>query len=117
MENLKETTEFVDAGFNTVSQAIESFRDGVQLEDSQDFVDEIFSWPTAIRGVKEGFPNEARETTVDQVDALFLKQRQKLITAGLNPMLALTIESATKSVYGTYAAIIQAGENVVLPSE
>lgn len=113
-----QTSELVNAGFNTAGQGIESFRDGVQVLDFTEFVDEALSWKGAIEGLKEGFPSEARVATTEDVENLFEPGRARLLQAGLHPMLTGAIVSSLKSVYYTYAAIVQnPNEQVVQPKE
>lgn len=112
--NPVETTELVDSVFDTAAQGVESFADGVQpLEDLPDFFDEALDWPKAINGLAKGLPTEAKVVTPEQVDTMFGPQRQKLINAGMHPMLAMSIETNVKGIYVTYAAILQSGQEVV----
>lgn len=110
---MKETTELIDAVFNTAAQGVISFRDGFQFgDDIPDFVDELLTWPNAIQGLKL-MKTEAVNATLNQVDALFGKQREKLLTAGVHPMLAGAIVANTQVIYFVYAAIAQKGEDAV----
>lgn len=107
MENLIQTTEFIHALFNTAGQAIESFVDGVQISDAPDFIDEALSWKGAIDGLKEGFPSEARTASDSDIELLFEYPRERLLQAGLNPLLVGSIVSSAKGMYYTYAAVVQ----------
>lgn len=110
---LKETTELIDASFNTVAQGIESFKDGFQFgEDIPDFIDEALSWSNAAKGLENMRP-EALAATPGAVDALFSRQREKLLGVGVHPMLAGAIESNLKGVYFVYATIVQTGGEAV----
>ena len=113
MAVLTETRQFLDALFNTVSQAVESFDDGVQLLDAADFLDEALSWEAAVKGLAAGFPAEAKAATPADIDEAFNPQVVKLVAAGLNQMLAFAIVSNLKGIYATYATIVQTGGEVL----
>jgi hypothetical protein len=110
---MKQTQEFINALFNTISQGVESFKDGFQINDITDFVDEGMSWPNAVNGLAEGFPEEAKTATVEEVDAMFKAQESKLVKAGVNPMLVGAIISNMKGIYYVYAVLAQKGEIIV----
>jgi len=113
---MKETSELVDAIFNTAAQGVESFKDGFQFSDDvPDFIDEALSWSNAAKGLEQ-FRPEAGAATPDEVDALFGRQRAKLLSAGVHPMLAGAIESNAKGVYFVYATIVQTGGEAVSES-
>lgn len=109
---MKETTELVNSLFDTTAQAVESFSDGFQLTDIASFLDEAVDWPAAVNGLA-AMGEEAKSAGLVQVDALFKGQREKLITAGMNEMLAGAIAANVQGVYFVYAAIKQAGGEAV----
>lgn len=110
---MKNTSELTDSVFDTFAQGVESLSDGFQFgEDLPDFFDEALAWPEALKGL-ENLKPEAQAATPEQVDSLFSRQREKLLRAGLHPMLAGAIESNTKGVYFIYATIIQTGGEAV----
>lgn len=109
---MKETSELVNSVFDTTAQAVESFADGFQLTDVAQFLDEAVDWPAAVNGLN-AMGSEAKVITVEQVDAIFLGQREKLVEAGMNDMLAAAITANAQGVYFVYAAIKQAGGEAV----
>lgn len=110
---MKETREFVNSAFDTAVQGLDSFKDGVQVQDIADFFDEATGWPAAINGLVQGFPAEAKLATPEDVETLFEPQRNKLVGAGVHPMLAGSIVTNIKGIYYTYATILQTGQKVV----
>lgn len=109
---MKETTELVNSLFDTTSQAVQSFADGFQLTDVAQFLDEAVDWPAAVNGLA-AMGEEAKSANLAQVDNLFKGQREKLIEAGMNEMLAGAIAANVQGVYFVYAAIKQAGGEAV----
>ena len=111
--DLKETTEFIEAVFDTLAEGIRSFGDGAQVTDIFNFTDEAIKWKPAFEGFAENFRKEAIASMPSAIDQLFNPQYHKLIDAGVKPMLAYTITNAGKSVFSAYALAAAGGQELV----
>ena len=111
--NLKETGELLKSITDTIVQTIEVASDNkFEISEIVKYLDEAVGWE-AVRGLVEGFPNEARIATVTEIETLFDEQFNKLANAGLNPMLVGAIISGLKGAYYAYAIIAQSGKSAL----
>lgn len=113
--NLKETGELLKSITDTIVQTIEVASDNkFDISEIVKYLDEAVGWEAAVRGLVEGFPNEARIATVTEIETLFDEQFNKLANAGLNPMLVGAIISGLKGAYYAYAIIAQSGKSALI---
>lgn len=112
----KETNELGTSLFNTIGQGIESFRDGAQISDLTDFIDEGLSWQNAIQGLTGNIKKEAQAVTAEVIEQMFVPYNARLVGSGLNPLMAGAIVTNAKGIYYTYAAIVQSGQDLVQPA-
>lgn len=106
---LKETKEFVDALFGTIAQGVESFKDGAQITDILQFVDEAELWRKGIEGFAANFRGEALSATPELIDNLFNPQYDRLVRAGVKPILSYAIVNGMKGIFATYTVSAAGG--------
>lgn len=110
---LKETQEFIDALFATIAQGVESFQDGAQITDIISFVDEAELWKKGVEGFSKNFRAEALAAQPQIIEGLFNPQYDKLVNAGVKPMLSYAIVNGVKGIFATYAVSAASGQSVV----
>jgi len=111
---LKETKQLLDSIVDTAVQAIEVASDKkFDVFEITKFLDEAIGWEKAINGLVTAFIPEAESATPVEVENLFDEQYNKLTGVGVNLMLAGAIVSSLKSVYYTYCAVVQSGQNPI----
>ncbi len=112
---LKETSELLKSITDTIVQTIEVASDSkFDITEIVKYLDEAVGWESAIRGLVQGFPNEARLATVSEIESLFDEQFNKLANSGLNPMLVGAIISGLKGAYYAYCIIAQSGKSALV---
>jgi hypothetical protein len=112
--DLKQTREFADALFGTIAQGVISFKDGVQITDILQFVDEAELWKKGIEGFATNFRGEAVSSDPAIIETVFNPQYDKLVAAGVKPMLAYAIVNGVKAIFTTYAVAAASGQAVVV---
>ena len=92
---------------------MQSFQDGAQITDILSFVDEAELWKIGIEGFASNFRGEAIQAVPEAIDELFNPQYEKLVTAGVKPILSYAIVNGMKGIFATYAVSASGGSVVV----
>ncbi|MEO1263911.1 MAG: hypothetical protein AAFZ15_34215 [Bacteroidota bacterium] len=66
-------------------------------------MDEAELWKKGIEGFASNFRGEAMRAVPEAIDQLFDPQYQKLVTAGVKPILSYAIVNGMKGIFATYA--------------
>lgn len=114
---MKQTTEFLQAGFASVNGYAEAKKDGkLDGNDIQFVIPLFFKWQTGVQGLT--FPQDAAKATPAAIDAAFVTASQELTSSNITPNFKYGFTQAMKGYYTTYWLIsnvsFQAGKLAAL---
>ena len=98
---MKETTEFLQAGFASVNGYAEAKRDGkLDGNDIQFVIPLFFKWQTGIQNLT--FPQDAAAATPAAIEAAFVTASKELTSSNMTANFKYGFTQAVKGYYTTY---------------
>ena len=98
---MKQTTEFLQAGFASVNGYAEAKKDGrLDGNDIQFVIPLFFKWQTGIQDLT--FPQDAAKATPQAIEAAFVTASQELTSSNMTANFKYGFTQAMKGYYTTY---------------